>query len=268
MLRPDQRAGLRPRSSDDGGVRWPRAAATTSARWHRTGAKGEDFELKYILKSFYFGIGVRKDSPELLQWLNTFIFTLKSDGTLEALSQKHRATPAASAPGLLTGAERSGAARFASRVPTRPLCEVSRQVSWITPSTSDRLRTSWPLLLWGLGARWSSRCLSMIFGLAIGIPRRDRQELRAAAGQGGGERLCRADPQHPAADPALLHLLHPAFRRPSGPERYRRGRRALDPPRRLRHRDRAGGHRVPFRRARSRPAASLGLGPADHPLSS
>ncbi len=56
-------------------------------------AKGEDFELKYILKSFYFGIGVRKDSPELLQWLNTFIFTLKSDGTLEALSQKHRGAP-------------------------------------------------------------------------------------------------------------------------------------------------------------------------------
>jgi polar amino acid transport system substrate-binding protein len=61
-------------------------------------AKGEDFELKYILKSFYFGIGVRKDSPELLQWLNTFIFTLKSDGTLEALSQKHRGAPLPALP--------------------------------------------------------------------------------------------------------------------------------------------------------------------------
>jgi polar amino acid transport system substrate-binding protein len=61
-------------------------------------AKGEDFELKYILKSFYFGIGVRKDSPELLQWLNTFIFTLRSDGTLEALSQKHRGAPLPALP--------------------------------------------------------------------------------------------------------------------------------------------------------------------------
>lgn len=56
-------------------------------------AKGDDFELKYILKTFYFGVGVRKDSPELLQWLNTFIFTLRQDGTLDRLSMKYRKTP-------------------------------------------------------------------------------------------------------------------------------------------------------------------------------
>ena len=61
-------------------------------------AKGEDFELKYVLKSFYFGIGVRKDSPELLQWLNTFIFTLKSDGTLNDLSMKYRNAPLPALP--------------------------------------------------------------------------------------------------------------------------------------------------------------------------
>jgi polar amino acid transport system substrate-binding protein len=55
--------------------------------------KGEDFELKYILKSFFFGIGVRKDSPELLQWLNTFIYSLKNDGTLNELSLKNRGAP-------------------------------------------------------------------------------------------------------------------------------------------------------------------------------
>ncbi len=54
---------------------------------------GEDFELKYILKSFFFGIGVRKDSPELLQWLNTFIYSLKNDGTLNELSLKNRGAP-------------------------------------------------------------------------------------------------------------------------------------------------------------------------------
>ena len=54
---------------------------------------GEDFELKYILKSFFFGIGVRKDSPELLQWLNTFIYSQKNDGTLNELSLKYRNAP-------------------------------------------------------------------------------------------------------------------------------------------------------------------------------
>ncbi|MCX5571612.1 MULTISPECIES: transporter substrate-binding domain-containing protein [Kaistia] len=56
-------------------------------------AKGDDFEMKYILKTFYFGVGVRRDNPDLLRWLNTFIFTLKQDGTLEQLSQKYRNTP-------------------------------------------------------------------------------------------------------------------------------------------------------------------------------
>jgi polar amino acid transport system substrate-binding protein len=54
---------------------------------------GEDFEMKYILKSFFFGIGVRKDSPELLQWLNTFIYSLKNDGILNDLSLKYRNAP-------------------------------------------------------------------------------------------------------------------------------------------------------------------------------
>jgi polar amino acid transport system substrate-binding protein len=61
-------------------------------------AKGDDFELKYVLKTFYFGIGVRKDSPQLLQWLNTFIFTLRQDGTLDRLSQKYRKTPLPTLP--------------------------------------------------------------------------------------------------------------------------------------------------------------------------
>lgn len=55
--------------------------------------KGEDFEIKYVLKSFFFGIGVRKDSPELLHWLNTFIYSIKNDGTLNDLSMKYRHSP-------------------------------------------------------------------------------------------------------------------------------------------------------------------------------
>lgn len=56
-------------------------------------ARGEDFEMKYVLKSFFFGIGIRKGNPELLQWLNTFIYSLKNDGTLNNLSMKYRNNP-------------------------------------------------------------------------------------------------------------------------------------------------------------------------------
>lgn len=54
---------------------------------------GDDFEQKYKLKTFYFGIGVAKGNDNLRQWLNTWLFTLKSDGVLEALSMKYRNQP-------------------------------------------------------------------------------------------------------------------------------------------------------------------------------
>ena len=56
-------------------------------------ASGEDFEQKYVLKTFYFGIGVAKGNDNLRQWINTWLFTLKSDGVLEELSQKYRNQP-------------------------------------------------------------------------------------------------------------------------------------------------------------------------------
>jgi polar amino acid transport system substrate-binding protein len=54
---------------------------------------GDDFEQKYVLKTFYFGIGVAKGNDNLRQWINTWLFTLKTDGTLEALSMKYRNQP-------------------------------------------------------------------------------------------------------------------------------------------------------------------------------
>ncbi|WP_374626854.1 transporter substrate-binding domain-containing protein [Devosia sp.] len=56
-------------------------------------ANGDDFEQKYKLKTFYFGIGVAKGNDNLRQWINTWLFTLKNDGVLEALSQKYRNQP-------------------------------------------------------------------------------------------------------------------------------------------------------------------------------
>ena len=56
-------------------------------------ANGDDFEQKYKLKTFYFGIGVAKDNDDLRQWINTWLLIQKSDGVLEALSMKYRNQP-------------------------------------------------------------------------------------------------------------------------------------------------------------------------------
>ena len=49
--------------------------------------------MKFPLRCFHFGVGMRRGSTDLLQWMNTFIYTVKNDGTLEALSQKWRKAP-------------------------------------------------------------------------------------------------------------------------------------------------------------------------------
>ena len=54
---------------------------------------GDDFEQKYKLRTFYFGIGVAKDADDLRQWINTWLFTLKGDGTLQDLSMTYRNQP-------------------------------------------------------------------------------------------------------------------------------------------------------------------------------
>ncbi|WP_192252001.1 transporter substrate-binding domain-containing protein [Mesorhizobium caraganae] len=54
---------------------------------------GDAFEQKYVLKTFYFGIGVPKGNDNLRQWINTWLFTMKTDGTLDALSMKCRNQP-------------------------------------------------------------------------------------------------------------------------------------------------------------------------------
>lgn len=60
--------------------------------------KGDDFEQKYILRTFYFGIGVAKGNDNLRQWINTWLFVNKADGTLDALSMKYRNQPLPALP--------------------------------------------------------------------------------------------------------------------------------------------------------------------------
>jgi polar amino acid transport system substrate-binding protein len=54
------------------------------------GGKGEEYEQKFPLRAAYFGIGIRRGSAELLQWLNTFVYQIKNNGELDALSRKYR----------------------------------------------------------------------------------------------------------------------------------------------------------------------------------
>ena len=59
---------------------------------------GDDFEQKYILQTFYFGIGVAKDNDNLRQWINTWLFVQKAGGVLDELSMKYRNQPLPALP--------------------------------------------------------------------------------------------------------------------------------------------------------------------------
>ena len=61
-------------------------------------SKGDEFEQKFPLRAAHFGIGLRRGDPDLLHWLNTFIYSVKNDGTLEDLSEKWRKAPLPALP--------------------------------------------------------------------------------------------------------------------------------------------------------------------------
>ena len=54
---------------------------------------GKNYEVKIVLRPLHFGIGIRRGQTELLQWLNTFIYTIKNNGELDAVSRKWRQLP-------------------------------------------------------------------------------------------------------------------------------------------------------------------------------
>jgi polar amino acid transport system substrate-binding protein len=59
---------------------------------------GKNYEVKMVLRPLHFGIGIRKGSTELLQWLNTFIYAIKNNGELDAISRKWRELPLGELP--------------------------------------------------------------------------------------------------------------------------------------------------------------------------
>jgi polar amino acid transport system substrate-binding protein len=56
----------------------------------RRGSRGEEYEAKFTLRAAHFGIGLRRGNPDLLQWLNTAVYTLKNSGELDTISRRWR----------------------------------------------------------------------------------------------------------------------------------------------------------------------------------
>jgi polar amino acid transport system substrate-binding protein len=59
---------------------------------------GKNYEVKVVLRELHFGIGTRRGQTDLLQWLNTFIYSIKNNGELDAISRKWRELPLGDLP--------------------------------------------------------------------------------------------------------------------------------------------------------------------------
>jgi polar amino acid transport system substrate-binding protein len=59
---------------------------------------GKDYQVKILLRPLHFGIGIRRGENDKLRWLNTFIYTIKNNGELDAISHKWRGLPLENLP--------------------------------------------------------------------------------------------------------------------------------------------------------------------------
>ena len=48
---------------------------------------------RFCCGRLHFGIGIRRGETDKLQWLNTFVYTIKNNGELDAISRKWRGLP-------------------------------------------------------------------------------------------------------------------------------------------------------------------------------
>lgn len=60
----------------------------------------DKYESKLTLAESHYGMAVRRGSLDLLQWLNTFIYTYKQNGKLAALHEKYLHLPLPNLPSL------------------------------------------------------------------------------------------------------------------------------------------------------------------------
>lgn len=56
------------------------------------------YETKLLLRPLHFGFGMKPGNAELLKWINTFVYSIKENGDLEAISQKWRKLPVGPLP--------------------------------------------------------------------------------------------------------------------------------------------------------------------------
>ena len=60
--------------------------------------RGGDFETKFVMSAGYWGIAMRQDRENLRQWLNSYLFVLKTEGKLDTLHRKYLNIPMPNLP--------------------------------------------------------------------------------------------------------------------------------------------------------------------------
>ncbi|MBV9782189.1 MAG: transporter substrate-binding domain-containing protein [Acidisphaera sp.] len=63
-------------------------SSTTALRVINRGGAEKQYERKITLVQNHFGIGVRRGQIDLLRWLDTFVYAIRNNGELDAISEK------------------------------------------------------------------------------------------------------------------------------------------------------------------------------------
>ena len=161
---------------------------------------GKNYEVKIVLRPLHFGIGIRRGQTELLQWLNTFVYTIKNNGELDAISRKWRQLPLERPAGLLIRAS--------------PAVDYVFQFGVVWRDFDALLLGAW------LTVKLSA--LAMVLGLIVGVAGALAAASRRRCAARPGPRLRRGHPQHAVPGPGPPRLPRPAVDRP--PPRARPGR--------------------------------------------
>jgi polar amino acid transport system substrate-binding protein len=75
-------------------------SSTTALLVLNRGKSQKEFERKITLVENHFGIGVRRGQFDLLQWLNTFIYSIRANGELNAITEKWTGEKMGSLPNI------------------------------------------------------------------------------------------------------------------------------------------------------------------------
>jgi len=65
------------------------STATTLLQAIQTKNPSREMETKFVVKEFNLGIGMRKDEPKLLAWVNDWVKTNRANGKLNEIFKKY-----------------------------------------------------------------------------------------------------------------------------------------------------------------------------------